>query len=53
MSKVFPHGDNVSYHPMGIAKELGGIDQNRVSFTVYKGRIAVKAQVTMEKDLKL
>ena len=47
--EVLPHGDDLGDHPVGVAEELGGVDQNRVPLPVEQRGRAEESQIAVEK----
>ena len=50
--EVPAHGDDIRDHAVGIAEELGGVDEDGVPFPVQQRGVAVEPQVAVQKDPK-
>ena len=53
VGEVLPHGDDLGHHPVGVAQELGGVDEDGVPLAVEQRGGAAEAQIAVEKDPKV
>jgi hypothetical protein len=53
VGQVLTHRDNISDHPVGIAQKLRCVYQYGVPLSINQCGVAVKTQVTVEKNSKL
>ena len=53
VGEVLPHEDELGGHPVGVAQQLGGVDEDGVPLAVEKGGGAAKSQMAVEKDAQV
>jgi len=53
VGEVLPHGDDLGDHPVGVAQQLRGIDEDGVPFPVEERRVTVETEIAVQEHFVL